>query len=70
VFCRPKATISRRSGGTFHCSVNLPGVVDAFSPDQIEPREAAAYLVENQTRLVAVSKHGGVGNDPHRQPSL
>src|SRR4051794_816029 len=51
-----------------HCSFNLPGVVAAIGPDQFEPREAAAYLVEDQPGPVAVLDRGGVDNDPHRQP--
>ena len=31
-----------------HRSVNLPGVVAAIGPDQFEPREAPAYLVEDE----------------------
>src|SRR6267142_4711278 len=29
-------------------SINLPGVLAAISPDQFEPGEASAYLVEDQ----------------------
>ena len=47
---------------------NLPGVVAAISPDQFEPREAPAYLVEDQPGPVAVLDRGGVDHDPHRQP--
>src|SRR5271165_505897 len=51
-----------------HRSYSLPGVVAAISPDQFEPREAPAYLVEDQPGPVAVLDRGGVGHDPHRQP--
>src|SRR5271168_2023158 len=37
-----------------HRSVNLPGVVAAIGPDQFEPREAPAYLVEDEPGPVAV----------------
>jgi hypothetical protein len=39
---------------TCHRSVNLPGVVAAIGPDQLEPREAPAYLVEDELGPVAV----------------
>jgi hypothetical protein len=42
--------------------------VPAISPDQFEPREAPAYLIEDQSGPVAVLNSGGVDNDPHRQP--
>ena len=51
-----------------HRSVNLPGVVAAIGPNQVEPRDAAASLIENQTGPVAVLNRGKVDNDPHRQP--
>jgi hypothetical protein len=51
-----------------HGCVNLPGVVAAIGPDQFEPREASAYLVEHQTGPVAVLDRGGMDDDPHRQP--
>jgi hypothetical protein len=51
-----------------HHSVNLPGVVTTTGRDQVEPREATAYLVENQTGPVAVLNRGEVDNDLHRQP--
>ena len=47
-------------------SVNLPGIVAAVSPDQFEPGEAPAYLVEDQA--VTVLDRGGVDNDAQRQP--
>src|SRR5271170_3045795 len=50
-----------------HRRVNLPGVVAAIGPDQFEPREAPAYLVEHQPRAVAVLDRGRVDNHPHRQ---
>ena len=43
-----------------HRSVDLPGVVAAIGPDQFEPREAAAYLVEDESGPVAVLYRGGV----------
>jgi hypothetical protein len=49
-------------------SVNLPRVVAAIGPDQLEPREAPAYLVEHQPGSVAVLDRDGVDDDPHRQP--
>jgi hypothetical protein len=51
-----------------HRSFNLPRVVAAIGPDQFEPREAAAYLVEHQTGPVAVLHRSGMNDDPHRQP--
>ena len=51
-----------------HRSVNLPGVVAAIGPNQVEPRDAAASLIENQTGPVAVLNRGKVDNDPRRQP--
>ena len=51
-----------------HRGCNLPRVVAAISPDQCEPREAPAYLVEDQSGPIAVVDRGGVDHDPHRQP--
>jgi hypothetical protein len=51
-----------------HRSVNLPGVVAAIGPDQFEPREAPAYLVEDESGPVAVLDRGRVDDDAHRQP--
>ena len=50
-----------------HRSINLPGVAAAIGPDQFEPREASAYLVEDQPGPVAVLDRGGVDDGPHRQ---
>jgi hypothetical protein len=46
----------------------LPGIVAAINPDQFEPREAPAYLVEDQPGPVTVLDRGGVNDGPHRQP--
>ena len=51
-----------------HRGCNLPRVVAAISPDQCEPREAPAYLVEDQSGPIAAVDRGGVDHDPHRQP--
>jgi hypothetical protein len=51
-----------------HRSFSLRRVVAAIGPDQFEPREAPAYLVEDQPSPVAVLDRGGVDDDPHRQP--
>ena len=51
-----------------HRCVNLPGVVAAIGPDQFEPREAPAYLVEDEPGPVAVLDRGRVDDDAHRQP--
>src|SRR6516162_4053699 len=51
-----------------HRSVYLPGVVAAIGPDQLEPRETLAYLVEHQAGPVTILNGGRVDNDPHRQP--
>jgi hypothetical protein len=51
-----------------HRSINLLGVVAAIGPDQFEPRETVADLIEDQAGPVAVLDCGGVDNDPHRQP--
>src|ERR1700724_2108936 len=47
--------------------LDLPGVVAAVGPDQFEPGEAPAYLVEDQPGTVAVLEGGGVDDEPHRQ---
>ena len=60
--------ISVRSSGTFaNRSVNLPPVVTAIRPNQFEPREAPAYLVEHQPGAVAILDRCRVDNDPQRQ---
>jgi len=44
-----RLTISIRSSGSLcHRSVHLPGVAGAVNPDQLEPREAPADLVEHE----------------------
>ena len=64
-----RLTISVRSWRHLcHRSVNLPGVVAAIGPDQFEPREAPAYLVEDEPGPVAVLDRGRVDDDAHRQP--
>src|ERR1700686_5031504 len=45
--------------------VHLPGVVSVVAPDQLEPVEPLAYLVEDQGRAVAILDAGGV--DAHAQ---
>jgi hypothetical protein len=45
----------------------LPCVVAAVGPDEFEPREAPADLVEDQPGSIAVLDRGGVDDDPHRQ---
>src|SRR6516164_6177577 len=50
-----------------HRSLNLPCVVAAVGPDEFEPREAPADLVEDQPGSIAVLDRGGVDDDPHRQ---
>src|SRR5271169_2998325 len=37
-----------------HGGFTLPGVVAAIGPDQFEPREAPAYLVDDQPGPVAI----------------
>ena len=49
-------------------SINLPGVLAAISPDQFEPGEASAYLVEDQPAPAAILDRGGADDDPHREP--
>jgi len=51
-----------------HRGVYLPRVVAAIGPDQFEPRETPADLIEHQTGPVAILDRGRVDNDPHRQP--
>jgi hypothetical protein len=43
-------------------------MVAAVSPDQFEPGEAPAYLVEDQPGRVAILDRGGMNDDTHRQP--
>jgi hypothetical protein len=49
-------------------SFNLPGVMAAIGPDQFEPRETVAYLVEDQPGLVAVLDRGGMDDDSNQPP--
>ena len=51
-----------------HRSVNLPGVVAAIGPDQFEPGEAPAYLVEDPPRDLRATRKGWRG--PLRLPSI
>jgi len=44
-----------------HRSVNLQGIIAAISPDQFEPREVPAYLVEDQPGPVAIQRHTLLG---------
>ena len=52
----------------WHRNINLPGSIAAIGPDQFEPREAPAYLVEDEPGPVAVLDRGRVNADAHRQP--
>ena len=63
----PLDDLHAQDGHFGHRSVNLPRVVAAIGPDQFEPGEAPAYLVEDQPGTVAVLDGGGVDDDPHRQ---
>jgi hypothetical protein len=49
-------------------SFNLPRVVAALGPDQFEPGEAPAYLVEDQPGPVAVLDCGRLTHELHRPP--
>lgn len=48
--------------------IDLSGVVASVGPDQFEPWEAVADLIEHQAGTVAILDAGGVDDDPHRQP--
>ena len=45
-----------------------PRVVAGLCPDQFEPGEPRAYLLEYQLSPVAVLNSGGVDDDRHREP--
>ena len=47
--------------------IDLAGVVAAVRPDQLEPGEAGADLVENEGRAIAILEPGGVDDDTHGQ---
>ena len=47
--------------------IDLAGVVAAVGPDQLEPWEARADLVEDEGGAVAILGAGGVDDDAHRQ---
>jgi hypothetical protein len=54
-----------------HRSLNLPRAGAAIGPNQVEPREAAESLIENETGPVTVLKRLRVDNDPRTgSPSL
>jgi len=64
----PFDNLQAQRGHFRHRGVNLPRAIAAISPDQFEPREAAAYLVEDETSPVTVLDRRRMDNDPHRQP--
>jgi hypothetical protein len=56
----PLDDLHAQDGHFGHRSVNLPRVAAAIGPDQFEPGEAPADLVEDQPGTVAVLDGGGV----------
>ena len=59
-----RLTISMRSRRAFATAASTC----RLGPDEFEPREVPAYLVEDQPGPVAVLDRGGANDDPHRQP--
>src|SRR5215471_8441854 len=64
----PFDDLQAQRGHFRHRGVNLPRAIAAISPDQFEPRESPADLVEDETGAVAVLNGSGVDDDPHWQP--
>jgi len=57
-----------RSRDAFANAASTCPALSAIGPDQFEPRETVAYLVEDQPGLVAVLDRGGMDDDSNQPP--
>ena len=62
-----RLTISRRNAGIGDGSLDLPSIIAIIGPDEFEPREAIADLVEDEGCPITILDTRGVDDDPYWQ---